>query len=49
MALQFLTDGHYELASGLFYSKHRRPKYYIASDNLCQPHYWGLLPNDFWI
>lgn len=46
MTLKFLTDGHYELASGLFYSKHRRPKYYIASDNLCQPHYRGLLPND---
>ncbi|MFN4196247.1 MAG: peptide ligase PGM1-related protein, partial [Thermosynechococcus sp.] len=46
MTLKFLTDGHYELASGLFYSKHRRPKYYVASDNLCQPHYRGLLPND---
>ncbi|WP_448527167.1 peptide ligase PGM1-related protein [Parathermosynechococcus lividus] len=46
MTLQFLTDGHYELESGLFYSKHRRPKFYIASDNLCQPQYRGLLPND---
>uniref|UniRef100_B8HTS9 Uncharacterized protein n=1 Tax=Cyanothece sp. (strain PCC 7425 / ATCC 29141) TaxID=395961 RepID=B8HTS9_CYAP4 len=46
MTLKFLTNGYYDLSSGLFYSKHGRPKYYIASDNLQSPHYRGLLPND---
>ncbi|MDG2990026.1 peptide ligase PGM1-related protein [Candidatus Synechococcus calcipolaris G9] len=46
MTLKFLTDGAYQPDSGLFLSKHGRPKFYIASDNLCQAHYRGLLPND---
>lgn len=46
MTLKFLTDGAYQPDSGLFLSKHGRPKFYIASDNLRQEHYRGLLPND---
>jgi hypothetical protein len=46
MTLKLLTNGYYDYATGLFYSEHRREKYYIASDNLQKPHYQGLLPND---
>jgi PGM1 C-terminal domain len=46
MTLKFLTNGYYQLADGLFYSQQGRPKYYVASDNLHQPHYRGLLPHD---
>lgn len=46
MTLKLLTNGHYDLSSGLFYSRQGCPKYYIASDNLQKPQYRGLLPND---
>lgn len=46
MTLKFLTNGRYELSSGLFYSQQGRPKYYIATDNLQKERYRGLLPND---
>jgi PGM1 C-terminal domain len=46
MTLKFLTNGDYDPGSGLFYSQHGRPKYYIASDNLQCPQYQGLMPND---
>lgn len=46
MTLKFLTNGYYQMADGLFYSQQGKPKYYVASDNLHQPHYQGLLPND---
>jgi PGM1 C-terminal domain len=46
MTLKFLTNGRYELSSGLFYSQQGRPKYYMATDNLQKPQYCGLLPND---
>jgi PGM1 C-terminal domain len=46
MTLKFLTNGYYNLEDGLFYSQQGKPKYYVASDNLHQPHYRGLLPND---
>lgn len=46
MTLKFLTDGHYNPLTGLFYSKQGRPKYYIASDNLQKTQYQGLLPID---
>jgi PGM1 C-terminal domain len=46
MTLKFLTNGCYRLEDGLFYSQQGKPKYYVASDNLHQPHYRGLLPND---
>ena len=34
------------MVDGLFYSQQGKPKYYVASDNLYQPHYRGLLPTD---
>lgn len=46
MTLKFLTNGRYDLSSGLFYSQQGRAKYYIATDNLQKKHYRGLLPND---
>jgi PGM1 C-terminal domain len=46
MTMKLLTNGYYDLATGLFYSQHQRPKYYIASDNLQKPEYRGLLPDD---
>ncbi|MBD2072772.1 carboxylate-amine ligase [Phormidium sp. FACHB-592] len=46
MTLKFLTNGRYELSSGLFYSQQGRPKYYVATDNLQKDRYQGLLPND---
>ncbi|MDS3860242.1 peptide ligase PGM1-related protein [Thermosynechococcaceae cyanobacterium BACA0444] len=46
MTLKFLTNGWYDSGTGLFYSYHHRPKYYIASDNLRHSKYHGLLPND---
>jgi hypothetical protein len=46
MTLKFLTNGRYDLSSGLFYSQQGRAKYYIATDNLQKERYKGLLPND---
>lgn len=46
MTLKLLTNGRYDLSSGLFYSQQGRPKYYTASDNLHKERYRGLLPND---
>jgi hypothetical protein len=46
MTLKFLTNGCYQMEDGLFYSQQGKPKYYVASDNLQQPHYRGLLPDD---
>ncbi len=46
MTLKLLTNGRYELSTGLFYSQQGRPKYYIATDNLQKDRYQGLLPND---
>lgn len=46
MTLKFLTNGRYDLSSGLFYSQQGRAKYYIATDNLQKKSYRGLLPND---
>jgi hypothetical protein len=46
MSLKFLTNGRYDLTSGLFYSQQGRSKYYIATDNLQKDCYQGLLPSD---
>ncbi|RUT05580.1 hypothetical protein DSM106972_035870 [Dulcicalothrix desertica PCC 7102] len=46
MTLKLLTNGRYNLSTGLFYSQQGRPKYYIATDNLQKDRYKGLLPND---
>lgn len=44
--LQFLTDGHYDAATGLFLTPSGRPRYYYASDNVASPSYRGLTPED---
>ena len=44
--LQFLTDGEYDPATGLFKTRGGKPLYYYASDNLESPQYRGLLPED---
>ena len=46
MSLKLLTNGRYDLSTGLFYSQQGRPKYYVATDNLQKDRYRGLLPND---
>ncbi len=46
MTLKLLTNGRYQLSTGLFYSQQGRAKYYIATDNLQKDRYRGLLPND---
>jgi hypothetical protein len=46
MTLKLLTNGRYDLSTGLFYSQQGKAKYYIATDNLQKDRYRGLLPND---
>ncbi len=46
MTLKLLTNGIYDLDTGLFYSQKGFPKYYIASDNLQKDCYQGILPDD---
>jgi hypothetical protein len=46
MTLKLLTNGRYDLSTGLFYSQQGKHKYYVATDNLRKDHYRGLLPND---
>ena len=46
MTLKLLTNGRYDLSTGLFYSQQGRPKYYTATDNLQKDRYQGLMPND---
>lgn len=44
LMLQFLTDGAYDVASGVFYSLNGNPCYYHATDNLQHPSYKALTP-----
>ena len=46
LMLQFLTNGHYDEATGLFETPARQPRYYFASDNLQRDSYKGLSPQD---
>jgi pheganomycin biosynthesis PGM1-like protein len=46
LALQFLTGGHLDPATGLFLSPTSHAKYYKATDNLRAEQYQGLLPED---
>ncbi|GCL37595.1 MULTISPECIES: peptide ligase PGM1-related protein [Sphaerospermopsis] len=46
MTLKLLTNGRYDLSTGLFYSQQGKAKYYVATDNLQKDQYRGLLPND---
>jgi len=44
--LQYLTDGHYDAASGLFRTQQEQLRFYYATDNLMKPHYRRLTPTD---
>ena len=46
MMLQFLTDGYYDPESGLHLTPAGQPRFYYASDNLKNPIYRGLTPDD---
>ena len=46
LALQFLTGGQLDAATGLFLSPSGHTKYYRATDNLHSELYRGLLPED---
>jgi hypothetical protein len=45
LALQLLTDGAYDPATGLYQSGAGRPCFYVASDNLCDPTFQRLTPD----
>ncbi len=44
--LEFLTDGAYDEATGLYRTPSGQPLYYLASDNLVSERYRGLIPRD---
>jgi hypothetical protein len=44
--LQFLTDGAYDLGTGLYFTPGGQSRYYYATDNLIHPSYQGLTPDD---
>lgn len=44
--LDFLTDGAFDPASGLYRDPAGRARYYLASDNLASERYRGLTPRD---
>lgn len=46
LMLQFLTNGMYDEATGLFETPNKQQLYYFASDNLQQDDYKGLTPQD---
>jgi hypothetical protein len=46
MAMKMLTEGRFNQADGLFYTRQEQVRYYRASDNLQKSHYQGLLPSD---
>jgi hypothetical protein len=46
LTLQYLTDGRYDVDSGVFYTALGRPKYYIATDALKDETYYTLTPTD---
>jgi PGM1 C-terminal domain len=46
MTLKLLTNGYYDYTTGLFRNQQDGPKYYIATDNLQEDTYKGLLPGD---
>lgn len=46
MMLEFLTDGEYDTTTGLYHTPNGQPRFYYASDNLQNPSYRGLAPED---
>jgi len=46
LMLEFLTNGRYNDATGLFETPNKQPRYYFTSDNLKSDAYIGLTPQD---
>lgn len=46
MMLEMLIDGKYDPETGLYLTSSGRPRYYYASDNVENPAYKGLTPDD---
>lgn len=46
LMLQFLTEGDYDAASGSFYMKDGKKRFYYATDNLYNKCFKGLTPHD---
>jgi hypothetical protein len=46
LTLQFLTDGTYDAATGLFTAPGGKHKYYVASDHVAAPGMQALVPHD---
>ena len=46
LMLQFLSGGHYDPESGLYYTPAGQPRFYFATDNLESPRYRGIAPED---
>jgi hypothetical protein len=46
LMLQFLTDGGYDLGSGVYRTSAGHACHYVASDNVYAPEYAGLTPDD---
>ncbi len=46
MSLRYLTNGRYDLSTGLFCTQQGSEKYYLATDNLQKEQYRGLVPHD---
>lgn len=44
--LQFLTNGNYDEASGVFVTPNKQQLFYFASDNVQSEAYKGLTPQD---
>jgi hypothetical protein len=46
MMMKLLNDGDYDADKGLYVTRRGEPRYYVSTDNLMEPHYRGLLPDD---
>lgn len=46
LMLQFLTDGHYQADTGIYYTANHQPRFYFTTDNLQNSKYKGLTPHD---
>ena len=46
LMLQFLTNGHYDAARGVFETPNQQQRFYFASDNLQKDAYKGITPYD---
>lgn len=46
MMMKLLNDGDYDPDQGLYITHRGEPRYYVSTDNLMEPSYKGLLPDD---